>query len=278
MRNFIALLIVVFFLFSCSKKEKVVRQGYIVTSPEVAEIIVALGSEHNILAVTAECDFPPSLQKLPKIGNFGKINSEKIYEYNPEIIFISGLEQEFLAAELRKANFSIMQIYPSSIKEFFNAISLIGEKIMKRDEARKLRDVLQKELLKYEDARFSKIKPKVYMEIYGQPLMSVSDSSFVGELIELAGGDNIFNQLPREYARINPERILTANPDIIILTYPGITKKQIKTRKGWDKLSAVKKDQIYTVSDLDPDLILRASPRIVSGLQKLNEFFQDASQ
>lgn len=278
MRNFIAFLILVFFLFSCGKREKVVRQGYIVTSPEVAEIIVALDAEQSILAITAECDFPPSLQKLPKIGNFGKIKLEKIYEYNPEIIFISGLEQDFLAAELQKADFSIIQVYPNSIKEFFNTISLIGEKINKRDEARKLSDNLQKELLKYEDTRFSKIKPKVYVEIYGQPLMSVSDSSFVGELIELAGGDNIFNQLPREYARINPEMILTANPEIIILTYPGITKKQIKARKGWNKLSAVKKNQIYTVSDLDPDLILRASPRIISGLQKLNEFFQDASQ
>ena len=104
--------------------------------------------------------------------------------------------------------------------------------------------------------------------------MSVSDKSFVGELLTLSGGENIFQELPRDYSRIKPEKVVEADPEIIILTYPGITAQQVQNRKGWEVISACRTGKIYTTDDIDPDLILRASPRIIEAIQKLQEFLQ----
>jgi iron complex transport system substrate-binding protein len=117
--------------------------------------------------------------------------------------------------------------------------------------------------------------PRVYIEIYGNPIMSVSDESFVGELITFAGGNNIFPKLPRDYSRINPEEVINNDPEIIILTYPGMTKEQVVQRKGWEVITAVKTGRIYTTSDIDPDVILRASPRIIEGLAGLIRIFHE---
>jgi iron complex transport system substrate-binding protein len=115
----------------------------------------------------------------------------------------------------------------------------------------------------------------VYIEIYGEPLMSVSDSSFVGQLLQAAGGKNIFSTLPRDYSRISPEKVIAADPQIIITTYPGVTKAQIAARKGWQNISAVQNGRIYTIQDIDPDIILRASPRFVQGIAKLQELIHE---
>ena len=101
--------------------------------------------------------------------------------------------------------------------------------------------------------------------------MSTSDSSFVGELISYAGAKNIFPVLERDYCRVKNEDVIKANPDVIIITYPGMTKEMIKQRKGWENINAVKNDKILTVEDLNPDLLLRATPRSIYAITKLRE-------
>ena len=118
--------------------------------------------------------------------------------------------------------------------------------------------------------------PQVYVEIYNDPIMSVSDKSFVGEVIQISGGDNVFAELPRDYSRVKAEDVINADPEIIILTCPPeFTAESIKIRKGWEVISAVKNDRIYTALDIDPDLIIRATPRIVEGMKQLQKIIND---
>jgi ABC-type Fe3+-hydroxamate transport system substrate-binding protein len=69
--------------------------------------------------------------------------------------------------------------------------------------------------------------------------------------------------------------VIAADPQIIITTYPGVTKAQIAARKGWQNISAVQNGRIYTIQDIDPDIILRASPRFVQGIAKLQELIHE---
>ena len=110
---------------------------------------------------------------------------------------------------------------------------------------------------------------KVFVEIYNDPIMSVSAESYIGSLVELAGGINIFPVLERDYSRVKNESIILANPDVIITTYPGIDKYTIKNRKGWEHINAVKNNEIYTIEDVNPDLIVRATPRNIEGVKLL---------
>ena len=269
---FIASLLII----SCHKADKQnTAKRYIITSPEVAEIVCMLDGSQNIVGITSECNYPVELKNIEKIGNFGKVDFERIIELEPTIVFTSGLEQEALASELGKLDISVEKIYPHSVQEMIESIRMIGKKIDQKKRAEFIADSLQTSIRQLTDAIDSTISPKVYIEIYGDPVMSVSDGSFVGELVEIAGGDNIFSQLPRDYSRVDPEKIIEADPDIIILTYPGVTSEQIKNRKGWKFISACRNNRIYTSKDINPDLILRASPRVVKGLKILQRVFNE---
>ena len=273
--------IVIFIFFAlillagCSKVEQQTGNRYIITSPELAEIIYLLEGAENIVGVTIECDYPVSLQEIEKVGNFGKVDFEKIISLDPTIVFTSGLEQELLTTELEKLQITTAQFYPRSIDEMISSIREIGKLINAEKRANFVADSLQTEIENISQINEAD-SPKVYVEIYNNPIMSVSDRSFVGEVVQKAGGNNIFAELPRDYSRVKAEDVINENPEIIILTCPPeVTAESIKIRKGWEVISAVKNDRIYTALDINPDLIIRATPRVIEGMKQLQKIFKD---
>ncbi|MDO9578389.1 MAG: helical backbone metal receptor [Candidatus Cloacimonadales bacterium] len=269
-----AIVSVLVLLVGCvSSNQKASEKRYVITSPEIAEIVCLLEGAENIVGITAECNFPEYLQQKEIVGNFGKVNFEKIIELNPTVVFTAGLEQNSLAAELNKLDYHAERIHSKSVEEMLDSILKIGKIIDCEKRSIFVVDSLKSELQNIQNYSY---KPRVFMEIYGDPIMSASDSSFVGQLVALAGGKNIFEQLPRDYCRIDPELVIKANPEIIILTYPGISADDVKNRKGWEVISAVQNDRIYSIDEVDPDLILRASPRIILGIKELQKVFHEA--
>lgn len=276
-RNLLIIFIIFSFVSCTSSQQKSDQPRYIITSPEIAEIFTLIQGTENIVGITTECDYPQELKAIQKVGTFGKVDFEKIIELNSTIVFTSALEQDALSDELQKLNIKTIKVYPKSINEMIKAIRDIGIILKKEKRANFHADSLQTELSKLTiltNSTSSTISPRIYIEIYGNPIMSVSDKSFVGEVVQAAGGNNIFSELPRDYSRIKPEQVIEANPEIIILTYPGIDAAQIKNRKGWKVISACKNNRIYTVDEIDPDLILRASPRVIEGIKKLKKIFE----
>ncbi|HNQ40247.1 MAG TPA: helical backbone metal receptor [Candidatus Cloacimonas sp.] len=268
------IIIIILFTFSCKQSEKNQKKGIVVLSPEVAEIICALNAENEITGITAECNYPPSLQQKKIVGSFSSIDKEAIIALNPRLIFCSSLEQESIALDLKNLGFQVEVIYPESINAMFSDIERIGTLIRRKEAAGKLVKDLKEEREKIKANSQGKLRPKVYLEIYRNPLMSVSDSSFVGELIETAGGDNIFPRLERDYARINPEAVISAKPDIMIC-YSQDTLENIINRKGWQNIPAIQKRKIFFEKDINPDLIQRATPRCIEGMKILSKLFED---
>lgn len=271
----IKLLIIILLLitFGCSKsnqsKEEELR--LVIASPEVAEIVSSLGREDLIKGVTKECNYPSTLAGKTLIGTFGKVDVEKVIKLQPDIVFVSGLEQKHIAAELSKLGIRIEKVYPQTLMEMLESVTQIAELIGAEQEGQVLVAEMSQQIKELKSERGDS-PPRIYVEIYGNPLMSVADSSYVGELVELAGFDNVFAELPRDYSRINPEKVLNAAPEYILLLYPEMTKKQVEDRKGWENVPAVKNSRIITTAEINPDLLVRATPRSLEGVKILKEY------
>ncbi|TSA28671.1 hypothetical protein D4R71_00290 [bacterium] len=240
----------------------------VVLSPELAEIVCELGAEDNIIGITQECDYPQTLQQKNIIGSFSAPNIEKIVVLEADAVLLTGMEQEIFKHKLLNLNIPVHQFYPSSIKALYETIFSLGELLHKEDKADSLIQYMQVSISAIAKPREN---PTIYIEIYNKPLMTASSGSFVGDVIKKAGLINIFPELPREYCTVSSERVVELNPDIILITYPGVIKKDIKERLGWSMISAIKNDRVFTTEDIDPDIILRAGPRIVQGIEKLSQ-------
>lgn len=263
-------------LISCSQKQNVSRseqnQNIIVLSPEVAEIVCTLDGADKIAAVTRECDYPPILKNKSRVGSFSSPDLEKIISLEPDYIFLSGLEQEVIKNKLNKLNTRVYQFYPTSVDTLLHTFKKIGKLINKERKADSLINYFNSELA---NIPIPEEKPKVFFEVYKNPIMTVSAESFVGDVINKSGGKNAFVELARDYCRIPAERVIEANPDIIIISYPGINKKEVKERSGWETIEAIQNDRIYTRNDLDIETIIRAGPRTIKGIKTLNRIFEN---
>jgi len=258
-------------IFSCStpnEKAEALHPQIVVLSPELAEIVCALGAEDHIVGITQECDYPQTLKQKNIVGSFSSPNIEKIVALEPDAVFLTGMEQEMIKYKLLKLNITVHQFYPSSINALYETISDLGKFLQREGKADSLIQYMQASIS-------SSAKPKeshtIYIEIYNKPLMTASSNSFVGDAIKKVGLKNIFPELLREYCAVSSEKVVELDPDMILITYPGVIKKDIKERLGWSMISAIKNDRVFTTEDLDPDIILRAGPRIVQGIEKLSQ-------
>jgi len=245
---------------------------YISLAPSTTEILFALGLDKEIVGVSSFCNYPIQAKTKDKVGDFSRPNMEKIISLKPDYIFCTGLEQAPVISELKRLNLNVYVADPSSFAELFVTIKEIGEITNRNSEAAALIEQMRSEI-EGVSSKVKNIPPdkrvKVFIEIWYEPLMTAAKGSFVDELITLAGGINIAHDLIRPYSNFSAEKVISLNPQCIILAYMDkeLPLKLVKQRFGWGKIDAVKSGRVF--NDINPDILLRPGPRITKGLSEL---------
>lgn len=274
--NKLSLIIILLFLFvpRIVLAEKAPR--YISLAPATTEILFSLGLNKEIVGVSSYCDYPPEAKHKEKIGSFSDPNIEKIISLKPDIIFCAGLEQNPIVLKLRQLNFKVCVSDPKNLTELYVSINEIGKLTQREKEANaiivRMKSAIEETILLTKNIDFDK-HPKVFIEIWHDPLMTVGKNSFINELIEAAGGKNIASNINAAYTYISPEQILKRDPEIIILTYMSKEppKEIFDKRPGWKNVAAIKAGRIY--NDIDPNILLRPGPRLAEGVKALHKKF-----
>lgn len=241
-------------------------------SPAATEVLFALGLDNQIIGNTTFCDYPEAAKKITKVGTFSEPNIEKIIFLKPDIIFTAGLEQAPTVQRLQRLGFKIIVSEPKNIPELLESIIEIGSVTAKEKEAESVVSNMHRriEAIKAKVERIPQDKrPKVFIEIWYDPIMTAGPGSIVAEILNLAGGINIAYDTPRSYSRFSSEIIIERDPDVIILGYMSKedTKDTLSNRLGWGKIKAVRNKRV--ISNIDPDIIFRPCPRIVDGLEAI---------
>jgi iron complex transport system substrate-binding protein len=113
------------------------------------------------------------------------------------------------------------------------------------------------------------VRPRVYFEEWDEPM--VAGSPWISEIIQMAGGDDIFagrTSKKAEQRVVSPEEIVAANPQIILASWCGkaVDINSIRNRKNFSSIDAMRTGQVY---ELPPETILQAGPNLVSGLEAI---------
>ncbi|MCM8784002.1 MAG: cobalamin-binding protein [Candidatus Omnitrophica bacterium] len=242
-------------------------------APSTTEILFALGLGRNIVGVDSFSNYPSPAENIEKVGTFSQPSLEKIISLKPDIIFTTGLEQNSIILKLRRAGLKVFIADPENIKELFQNVLEIGKITTREEEAKNLVFHLEQELLEIQ-SELNRIdvskRPKVFLEIWYPPLITCGNSSYLDEMISLAGGINIARNIKRKFSRISEEFVIKNSPDVIIRAYMynGVkNENNLSYRYGWNVIRAVKNNRIY--ADIDPDILLRPGPRIIEGIKQL---------
>lgn len=162
-----------------------------------------------------------------------------------------------------------------SVEEILRLILIVGSIIGESTKANQLVSSLQERIEDLKEKTLAR-RPLIYFEEWYDPL--ISGIRWVEELIEIAGGENIFPHLKEmKLAKdriLNPDIIKEANPDIIIASWCGkaVKKEKILAREGWDTINAVKNGHIY---EIPSSIILQPGPAsLTDGLDALRTIIE----
>lgn len=257
--------------FTLPKKvEKIIS-----TAPSNTEVLVDLGLADKLVAVDKySADVEGINKDLPKI-DFRNPDAETIISLQPDIIIASGhnkVGDNDPFQLVKDAGITVVYIPSSySIDGIYGDIEFIAQITKADKKSKEIIDNMKKEVesIKTIGDKITN-KKKVYFEIgSGSMLSSFGKETFLNEMIEIVGAENIF---ANEKSWISPsaEAIISANPDVILTSMPDINGVKavddIKSRDGWGSITAIKEGQVYSI---DGNSSSRPSQNIIKALKEM---------
>jgi iron complex transport system substrate-binding protein len=239
-------------------------------APSITEMIYFLGLGKRLAGVTQFSYFPKDAQKKPKVGAYTDINIEKVVTLSPDLVIATadGNKREDVEM-LEEAGIPVYVVNPRKVNQVLDTIERLGEICGVTDRAKGLVSCLRERVARVIKAVENRGRPLVLLVINVKPLMSVNQSTIHHDIIQLAGGRNMAGDQPITYPRLNIEEVIRKGPDVIIISSMERGGGFEKARKEWflwPTLPAVQKGDVYLI---DSDLIDRAAPRIVIGLEEM---------
>jgi len=239
-------------------------------APSITEILFALGLGDRTVGVTTFSDYPEAAASRPKVGSFVNVSLEKVASLNPDLVIATadGNKKE-IVDQLEQIGLPVYVINPGSLEELLETIVNIGVVTGTETEARGVVLALRKRIDRVASLIQGLKRPRVFLQVGVNPVVTVGKDTLYNRLIEMAGGVNIYGDVTTRYPRCGVEEIIAAKPDILIVSTMKRGGNFSRIRKRWMKwknIPAVENNRIHII---DSDLIDHSSPRIVEGLEEL---------
>jgi iron complex transport system substrate-binding protein len=251
-------------------------QRIVCLTAETTEIVFALGGGGRVVGVSGAARRPPEARDKPKVGGFTTFRLDRILALEPDLVLAFSDLQADVVRDLVRASIPVLALNQRSVAEVLQAILVVGGALGLDGPARGLVADMQDEIRQIRE--FSSVwpgRPRVYFEEWGDPL--IAGIRWVSELIEIAGGQDVFPELRDRRAAgervVDPAEVVRRDPHIIVASWCGkpVDLDSIRRRSGWDRIEAVRQGRLYEIPSED---ILAPGPSLLHGLRTLHEIVQ----
>lgn len=252
-----------------SKPEKIVS-----LIPSNTEIAYGLGLEEQIVGVSDFDNFPEEVAEKEKIGGM-EFNLEKIISMKPDLVLAhasSAHSSEAGLQQLKDTGITVLVVNDAkTFDEVYESISMIGTASGEKEKAdtmiadmkKKIEEIKTKaQEIKEEDRK------SVFVEVSPAPeVYAAGKNTFIDEMLQIIHAENTVTE--EGWPKLDSEAIIKSNPEVIITTHGYYTPEPVKnvtSREGWDKITAVKENRVI---DVHSDKVTRTGPRLTEGVEEL---------
>ncbi len=238
--------------------------------PSITESVCALGKCTSLVGVDRFSNWPKSIQGLPKLGSMGDVNIERILQLKPDVVL------------LEKSSPLIARLNGLGIQTFALDIKAMGDEeraLQKLDlvlgtaENARVWNQIQKEMMRANKQLLVAHKNiRVYFEVNPAPF-AAGKASFIGEILTQLDVINIIPESLGPFPKINPEFVVEAKPDVILLSES--TAADIQKRPGWKGIPAVSNHRICVFTNEQNDILVRPGPRMGEAALLISRCIQD---
>jgi iron complex transport system substrate-binding protein len=247
---------------------------------ETTETLYLLGEERRIVGISGYTVRPPRARhEKPRVSAFLSARVDKILELKPDLVLGFSDLQADIARDLAKAGMNIMIFNQRSVAEILSMILTLAAMVGAAEKGQALVKSLESGLEDIREAasRFPG-RPRVYFEEWDQPMISAI--RWVSELVEIAGGEDIFAELSRSHAatgRIigDAQEVILRKPDVMLASWCGkkFRPERVAARPGWQDVPAVRDGQLFEIKSAE---ILQPGPAaLTDGVRRMHAILRD---
>lgn len=241
--------------------------GRIVTlAPHLAELVFAAGAGDMLVGVSAYSDFPPEAAGIDVVSDAFTVDQERLKLLAPELVLAwqSGTPSH-LVDELRHAGYRVEAIRTRGLGDVAAAIRRIGELTRRTTRAEDVATRFERELQALRETYSTQESVSVFYQVSLKPLYTINGEHYIGELVELCGGENVFSDLSELAPAVSVEAVVDRNPDAILAGSADGDAAFVEWRR-WPHLTANRFDNYFSV---DSDQVTRPSPRLVAAAESI---------
>lgn len=254
-------------------------QRIVSTAPSITEMLYALGLGDRVVGVTRFCRYPPEATKKPKIGDYVNPNLEAIAALRPDLVIIQTNPVQ-LAQRLHTLRLKVLEIDQQDIAAIYESIRVVGRATGTEARAAQLIASIRGGLDAVR-ARAARFQPTPLMFVVGRTpgrldgLIVAGATSYLNQIIEIAGGTNVFGDARAAYPQVSLEEVLARNPRAIIdmgdmADVIQVTADQRRdTIALWQRLPALAAVHDGRVFPVAPGGFVIPGPRVVDAAREL---------
>ena len=225
--------------------------------PSLTESVCTLGACDRLVGVDRYSNWPDAVRGLPQVGGGIDPNVESIVALKPDVVLLA--KSSRVTQRLEALGLKVLVLEPKSHADVRRVLDALGQVLGTGDAQRVWREIDASVSAAAQSLPAGVKRTRVYFEVNNVPY-AAGETSFIGETIARLGAKNIVPAALGPFPKLNPEYVVRANPDLIMV---GVRSAQgLEQRPGWAAIRAVREGRICRFTAADSDVLVRPGPRM----------------
>ena len=233
--------------------------------PATTELLFAIGAGDAVVGRTQWCDYPAEARRVKDLGPGINPNLEAVLAVKPDLVVLyNSAQHAAVAVQLRELGIPALRLNTDTLGDGARVGRIRGSLTGHASGADSMSAIFDAALASATAAGASARRPKVLILVWEQPPMTIGRGSFLSELVERAGGENVFGDIASSSAPVSIEAVSARDPDIVLTAAAG--PASIADRPEWQAVRAVRERRFLHITGTEYDRPGPRSPRAIEAL------------
>ncbi len=217
--------------------------------PSITDSVFALGAGDDVVAISDYVQYPAEARRKPSVGSISDPSLEMILSLHPDLVLgMPHANQQSVLDQLQQLNIPVYLVDPHGVAGILHSITSLGEATSREAQASTVVNGLNQRIAAVQASVRGKLIVNVFMPVSFDPVITIGRGAFITEIIALAGGHSITDDINQEWPHISMEVVVARAPEALLMIRGGHTTIDLlKDRPGWNVLPAVRANRLYFV-------------------------------
>ena len=240
-------------------------QRIISLTPHLTELLFAVGAGSQVVGVDSASDFPRAAKALPSVGDFSRVNFERILALKPDLVIVwVGGNRAADIHSLKKMGVPVLHTQATRLDDVARLLRLVGRASGHAEAGNAAARKFSAQVAELQAPATRQPPVKVFYQVWDRPLMTVGGTHWISDALDLCGARNVFADLRGLSPVVSREAVLQRAPALIM---GGSDAPDM--RRLWQPFSSLPAVKNHAFVSVDADLLHRPTPRLIEGVAGL---------